>query len=52
MPEIDAILDGEGGKRVTITIAELGDGDPLPTADGNTFVIQSGKYILTITIAE
>lgn len=54
----DAILDGEGGKKVTITIAELTASelaDPTTVDSGddpNTFVIQNGKYKLTITIAE
>ncbi len=56
MPETDAKIPAEDGKRVTITIAELSDpsgptsGDP--GDDPNTFVLQNGKYILTITIAE
>jgi hypothetical protein len=56
--ESDAILDGEGGKRVTITIAELNASELLedpqfsPGDDPNTFVITNGKYRLTITIAE
>ena len=58
MPENDAELTAEGGKRVTITIAEMTSselGDPSvigPGDDPNTFVIQNGKYRLTITIAE
>ena len=59
MPEeSDAIIDGEGGKRVTITIAELSATELLadpqfaPGDDPNTFVITNGKYRLTITIAE
>ena len=56
MPEIEAIVDGEGGKRVTITIAELTSAELLeaPEAgnDPNTFVIYNAKYKLTITIAE
>jgi hypothetical protein len=58
MPDSQAIVDGEGGKRVTITIAEL-EGSELsadpqfsPGDDPNTFVITNGKYRLTITIAE
>lgn len=57
MPEeSDALIPAEGGKTVTITIAELTEtnsdtaGDP--GNDPNTFVIQNGKYRLTITIAE
>ena len=54
MPESDAHIPADGGKTVTITIAELVDGDPPPPPpeSTNNFVIQSGKYILTITIAE
>ena len=56
MPESEAIVDGEGGKRVTITIAELNEAletPPIsPGDDPNTFVIYNGKYKLTITIAE
>lgn len=56
MPDIEAIVDGEGGKRVTITIAELNEAlEPPPISPGNdpnTFVIYNGKYKLTITIAE
>ena len=58
MPESDAELTAEGGKRVTITIAELTSselGDPSsvgPGDDPNSFIIQNGKYRLTITIAE
>ena len=56
MPESEAIVDGEGGKRVTITIAELNEAlEPPPISPGedpNTFVIYNGKYKLTITIAE
>lgn len=56
MPE--AILDGEGGKRVTITIAEITESEASDTTtaepgdDPNSFVITNGKYKLTITIAE
>ena len=56
MPEIEAIVDGEGGKRVTITIAELNPAELLQPPDAgddlNTFVIYNAKYKLTITIAE
>jgi hypothetical protein len=58
MPESDAEIQAEGGKRVTITIAELSEAaaaDPTTTDPGNdpnTFVIFNGKYRLTITIAE
>lgn len=51
MPESDAEIPAEGGKIVTITIAEIGDGPVDPGSD-NQFVIQNGKYVLTITIAE
>jgi len=54
MPEDDATLQADGGKRVTITIAEksANPGDPAPNNDPNTFVIDNGFQILTITIAE
>jgi hypothetical protein len=54
MPEEDATIQAEGGKRVTITIAEkTGSGDPAPQGtDPNTFIIDNGFQILTITIAE
>ena len=54
MPEDDATLQADGGKRVTITIAEknASTGDPAPSNDPNTFVIDNGFQILTITIAE
>jgi len=52
MPEVEAELDAEGGKLVTITIAESSPTDPIPSDDPNTFVIDNGKRRLTITIAE
>jgi hypothetical protein len=55
MPEDDATIQAEGGKKVTITIAEKSpedSSDPTQGGDPNTFVIQSGSQILTITIAE
>jgi len=52
MPEDDATVQAEGGKKVTITIAEKKPSDPAPNADPNTFVIDNGFQILTITIAE
>jgi hypothetical protein len=58
MPESDAEIPAEDGKRVTITIAELSEGLTQsdasidPGIDPNTFVIYNGKYRLTITIAE
>jgi hypothetical protein len=54
MPEEDARIEAEGGKRVTITIAEKseGSGDLSQGTDPNTFVIDNGFQILTITIAE
>jgi hypothetical protein len=58
MPESDAEIQAEGGKRVTITIAEMTEGEISgaiafnPGDDPNVFVIQNGKYRLTITIAE
>lgn len=57
MPE-DAEIQAEGGKRVTITIAEMSqnemDGAEVlePGDDPSTFIINNGKYRLTITIAE
>ena len=56
--EENASIQAEGGKTVTITIAELntataGENPPIdPGDDPNTFVIYNGKYKLTITIAE
>ena len=57
MPDNEALIPAEGGKRVTITIAELTETEPGsstgdPGSDPNSFVIQNGKYKLTITIAE
>ena len=55
MPEESAEIQAEGGKRITITIAEKGSGttDPSPSAaNPNQFVIDNGFQILTITIAE
>ena len=56
MPDNEATLDGEGGKKVTITIAEIDPANlnqPVDVGDDpNTFVISNGKYKLTITIAE
>jgi len=56
MPESDAEIQAEAGKRVTITIAELTEAAASTTVDPgddpNTFVIYNGKYRLTITIAE
>ena len=58
MPESDALIEAEGGKRVTITIAELSQSEITsglaaePGNDPNEFVIFNGKYRLTITIAE
>ena len=59
MPEQDnAEIQAEGGKRVTITIAEMSENEINGTTvigpgdDPNTFVINNGKYRLTITIAE
>ena len=51
MPETDAQIPAEGGKTVTITIAEVGT-DPVEPGSDNEFVIANGKYKLTITIAE
>lgn len=57
MPDNEALIPAEGGKRVTITIAELTETEPKsstgdPSSDPNAFVIENGKYRLTITIAE
>ena len=58
MPENDAELQAEGGKRVTITIAEMSGEEASgivsigPGDDPNNFIISNGKYRLTITIAE
>lgn len=58
MPEFDAEIQAEGGKRVTITIAELTEAvadnstEVDSDTDPNTFVIDIGKRRLTITIAE
>jgi hypothetical protein len=56
MPDSDALIDALGGKKVTITIAEKtgteisADSDVAAVED--TFTIDNGKKILTITIAE
>jgi hypothetical protein len=55
MPDSDALIDALGGKKVTITIAEktgteVTDSDVAVSED--TFTIDNGKKILTITIAE
>jgi len=56
MPDSDALIDALGGKKVTITIAEKtgtessADSDVVAVED--TFTIDNGKKILTITIAE
>jgi hypothetical protein len=58
MPNEDATLVAEGGKKVTITIAEktgaeaTSSGDSVQAIESDTFVIDNGKKILTITIAE
>jgi hypothetical protein len=58
MPNDDATIVAEGGKKVTITIAEktVADGssssDSVAAIESDTFVIDNGKKILTITIAE
>jgi len=55
MPESDALIDALGGKRVTITIAEKTtstDADAKAEVTDDTFTIDNGKKILTITIAE
>jgi hypothetical protein len=59
MPDSDALIDALGGKKVTITIAEKSGTESSTTTDSSvaavesdTFVIDNGKKILTITIAE
>ena len=59
MPDNEALIPAEGGKRVTITIAEKSGGSGDDTSgsttqgsDPNTFVLDNGSMILTITIAE
>lgn len=58
MPDNDAQIPAEGGKRVTITIAEKSGeaaaeaGDSVDAIESNTFTLDNGKQILTITIAE
>ncbi|MEO8573717.1 MAG: hypothetical protein ABI481_07090 [Pyrinomonadaceae bacterium] len=58
MPDDDATIVAEGGKKVTITIAEktgadaAGSSDSVKAIESDTFVIDNGKKILTITIAE
>jgi hypothetical protein len=58
MPDDNATLVAEGGKKVTITIAEktgteaASSGDSVAAIESDTFVIDNGKKILTITIAE
>ena len=52
MPQNEAVLIAQDGKKVTITIAEINVGDPPPAEDPNSFSIQVGNSRLTITIAE
>ena len=57
MPEIEALIIAEGGKKVTITIAEITAADQKTSTsttedDPNSFSIQVGTNRLTITIAE
>jgi hypothetical protein len=59
MPDTDALIDALGGKKVTITIAEKSPTESPTSSDSSiaaveldTFVIDNGKKILTITIAE
>ena len=57
MPEIEALIIAEGGKKVTITIAEITAEDEktatqMTEDDPNSFSIQVGTNRLTITIAE
>ena len=59
MPDSDAKVPADGGKLVTITIAEKSGTDASSSSDStiaaietNTFTLDNGKQILTITIAE
>ncbi|PYS98779.1 MAG: hypothetical protein DMF63_14405 [Acidobacteria bacterium] len=59
MPDDEATIQADGGKKVTITIAEktgAGGSDPstLQAEEGKPyeFVIENANQILTITIAE
>ncbi|MEO6334048.1 MAG: hypothetical protein ABIO91_03620 [Pyrinomonadaceae bacterium] len=58
MPNDDATILAEGGKKVTITIAEktgaegASSSDAVKAIESDMFVIDNGKKILTITIAE
>lgn len=59
MPDSDALVPAEDGKLVTITIAEKSGSETSTSVDStiaaieaNTFTIDNGKKILTITIAE
>jgi hypothetical protein len=59
MPDSEAKVPAEDGLKVTITIAEKSGGTTAPTTgsvveaiESNTFTIDNGKKILTITIAE
>jgi len=58
MPDSEAKVPAEDGLKVTITIAEKSGststttGTTVDAIDPNTFTIDNGKKILTITIAE
>jgi hypothetical protein len=59
MPESEAKVPAEDGLKVTITIAEKSGtttstaaGSVVEAIESNTFTIDNGKKILTITIAE
>ena len=59
MPESEAKVPAEDGLKVTITIAEksggiaaTATGSVVEAIESNTFTIENGKKILTITIAE
>jgi hypothetical protein len=52
MPEDNAEVRAENNKVVTITIAEKSESDRTEGTSPNTFVIENGSQILTITIAE
>lgn len=58
MADSDALVPAEDNKLVTITIAEKTGSDTstsdstITAVEANTFIIDNGKKILTITIAE
>ena len=59
MPDTEAKVPAEDGLKVTITIAEksggsvpISAGSVVEAIEADTFTIDNGKKILTITIAE